>query len=395
MNAKEILRELVAIPTPSAVSNLPLLAWVERFLEAHGWHVQLLPYTDENGVSKANLIARPTRAPKDETPIDLAFVCHTDTVPFSTSWTAALDLCERLDSQSLHGCGACDVKGALACFLSALEDIAPPQLLPGVALFLTADEEIGCKGMDRLLAESSVRIRSAIVSEPTCLRPGIAGKGYGLARVTIHGQEAHSAYPGEGVSAIALAARFITRIENLGRGSVADSSSVTAADGLFEPPRTTLNVGVIQGGTAKNIVAGACTFLVEWRPIPADPPRDMFTQLESLADTLRAEEPQAQIHLELLRAEPGFAASVVGPLQRRLAELAAETSADRAQPTHAPSRAPVGISFGSEASRLAPFADEVIVIGPGDMHTAHSDRECVPLQELAEWTRILRNLLVA
>jgi acetylornithine deacetylase len=382
MNAKEILRELVAIPTPSAVSNLPLLAWVTRFVEAHGWRVQLLPYTDENGVPKANLIAHPVTAPPNESPIDLAFICHTDTVPFSTLWTSALDLTEDMDGQSLHGCGACDVKGALACFLAALDGITLPQLRPGVALILTADEEIGCKGMDRLLAQASLRIRSAIVSEPTSLRPGTAGKGYGLARITIHGQEAHSAYPREGVSAIALAARFIVRIENLGRGSAADPSSVTAADSLFEPPHTTVNVGVIQGGTVKNIVAGACTFLVEWRPIPADFPRAMFAQLEFLAEGLRAEEPRAQIHLELLRAEPGFATSGAGPLQQRLAE-------------HVASRAAVGISFGSEASRLAPYADEVIVIGPGDMHTAHSDRECVPLVELNEWTRILRSLLMA
>jgi acetylornithine deacetylase len=52
----------------------------------------------------------------------------------------------------------------------------------------------------------------------------------------------------------------------------------------------------------------------------------------------------------------------------------------------------MGISFGSEASRLAQIADEVIVIGPGDMQTAHSDRECVPVDELERWTAVLRVL---
>jgi acetylornithine deacetylase len=51
-----------------------------------------------------------------------------------------------------------------------------------------------------------------------------------------------------------------------------------------------------------------------------------------------------------------------------------------------------GISFGSEASRIARVADEVIVMGPGDMHTAHSDRECVPAAELVEWTAVLGKL---
>ena len=231
--------------------------------------------------------------------------------------------------------------------------------------------------MERLLASTSLRIRSAIVSEPTSLRPGIAGKGYGLARIRVEGREAHSAFPRQGISAITVAARFITRIESL----VARWSN--ASDSLFDPPRTTVNVGLIEGGTAKNIIAGACSFLVEWRPVPAEPPRNVLTELEWLADQLRMEEPHARIHIEPLRAEPGFAPAAKGPLLQRLTTLLGLP------------RAVVGISFGSEASRLARIADEVIVIGPGDMHTAHSDRECVPIAELEEWTETLRTLFTS
>jgi acetylornithine deacetylase len=379
MNAAAILRELVAIPTPSAVSNLPLLEWVTRFIQAKDWQVQLSPYTDDNGVAKANLIARPPSAPPSDSPIDLAFACHTDTVPFAANWTTALDL--QSHRAHLHGCGACDVKGALACFLAAFDSVAPTQTRANVALILTADEEIGCKGIDRLLAATSLRIRSAIVSEPTSLRPGIAGKGYGLARVTIQGLEAHSAYPHEGISAISVAARFINLMET----QIPQPADV--ADPLFDPPVTTVNVGIIQGGTAKNIIAGDCSFLVEWRPIPADPPRAFIAVLEALAGQLRTEEPRARIHVEPLRAEPGFAPSPngAGPLQQRLASIFAETGQL--------SRPPTGISFGSEAGRLARIAEEVIVVGPGDMHTAHSDRECVPLADLEDWTLALRKLL--
>jgi acetylornithine deacetylase len=379
MNAAEILRELVAIPTPSAVSNLPLFEWVARYIQTKGWQVQLFPYTDDNGIAKANLIARPASASFADIPIDLAFVCHTDTVPFAPNWTTALDLQSK--GAHLHGCGACDVKGALACFLAALDSLEPSHTHPNLALILTADEEIGCKGMDRLLAETSLRIHSAIVSEPTSLRSGIAGKGYGLARVTIQGLEAHSAYPREGLSAISLAARFISRVESH------IPQLANASDPLFDPPITTVNVGTIQGGSAKNIIAGECSFLVEWRPIPAEPPHAFLAGLEALVARLRVEEPRASIHVEPLRAEPGFAPSGngAGPLQQRLAEIFAEAGQ--------PSREPTGVSFGSEASRLAGIAEEVIVIGPGDMHTAHADRECVPLADLEDWTRTLRKLL--
>ncbi len=369
MKAADILHALVAIPTPSSVSNVPLIEWVQRFVEAKGWRVEVLRYTDDKGVAKANLIARHGSAHSGGD-IHLAFLCHTDTVPFSAEWKDALDL-RCLDGKSLHGCGACDVKGALACFLAALDGIEPERLRPDVALLLTADEEIGCKGMERLLVATNLHIRSAIVSEPTSLRPGIAGKGYGLARVTIRGMEAHSAFPAEGVSAIALAAQFIARIQELSAPAGPCGDDEAMSDALFDPPRSTVNVGVIQGGSAKNIVAGECSFLVEWRPIPSDPPHAMFARLECLAEDILREEGRGRIYLEPLRAEPGFAPAGAGPLRQRLAEIAANTGM--------PTRPVTGISFGSEASRLARIADEVIVIGPGDMHTAHSDRECVPL----------------
>ncbi len=370
MTAGEILRKLVAIPTPSAISNVPLLEWVQQFVEARGWHVELFPYTDENGVAKANLVARPKRAGVGEV-IRLGFVCHTDTVPYAASWVDALKLQER-DGQ-LHGCGACDVKGALACLLAAVASAETDTIDAGMALILTGDEEIGCRGMERLLAAGIPPIGAAIVSEPTSLRAGIAGKGYGLARVIVEGVEAHSAFPAEGVSAIRIAARMIERIYDL------EVMAGCAADKLFDPTCTTVNVGVIEGGSAKNIIAGRCTFLVEWRPIPADPPQRILGEIERLAAEMQTIYRRARIMVEPLRAEPGFAPASGGRLRERLAKLGRH--------------AVTGVSFGSEASRLACVADEVIVMGPGDMHTAHSDRECVPVRELEEWIAILGELI--
>ena len=365
-SAAEILRELVAIPTPSSVSNLPLLRWVAEFLGRRGWQSKLFSYDDEAGVPKANLIAWPGAGELPEQ-IDLAFICHTDTVPYKADWTAALKLEER-DGQ-LHGCGSCDVKGSLACFLAAVSGVDASAIRERVALILTADEEIGCKGMERLLTETKLRIGAAIVSEPTSLRAGVAGKGYGLARIVVHGREAHSAFPGQGVSAISVAARLITRIED------AMNRSDVRTDTLFDPPRTTVNVGVIEGGTAKNILAGRCLFLVEWRPVPGEDPAAMLGRLRELVDEMSKAQPRAEIELIALRAEPGFAPAKAGSLQGQLAGLL--------------NSEPTGICFGSEASRVARVADEVIVIGPGDMRTAHSERECVPRDELEAWTRAL------
>jgi acetylornithine deacetylase len=321
------------------------------------------------GVAKANLIARPA-ATSHSVKIGLAFVCHTDTVPYSETWPEALQVEQR--DEKLHGCGTCDVKGALACFLSAISTIDSPR--DDIALILTADEEIGCKGVERLLSQTSLRIRSAIISEPTSLQPGVAGKGYGVARITVEGREAHSAFPAQGVSAISIASRLIGQIED----TFASASGQITANALFDPPRTTFNIGVIEGGTAKNIIPGRCSFLFEWRAIPDEDPAHVLQQLRTLVERAQIAYPESRVALEQMRNEPGFQPHASGTLQQALACLL--------------SSEPIGISFGSEASRIARIAEEVIVIGPGDMRTAHSNRECVPIAELESWTDVLRVL---
>jgi acetylornithine deacetylase len=378
-SAAEILLELVAIPSPSAASNLPVLRWVAAYLEPLDWRIEWLNWIDDMGVEKANLIARLANAATDA-PIDLAFVCHTDTVPYAANWPDALKLHEH--NANLHGCGACDVKGPLACFLAAAAMVKSPS--SRVALILTADEEVGCKGMERLLASpqfAGLRIASAIVSEPTSLRPGVAGKGYGLARITVEGREAHSAFPQQGVSAISIAARLITHIEDhwWTPGPSSLSTEDASLKSLFDPPHTTVNIGVISGGTAKNILAAECSFLVEWRALPDEPQGAVQATLEAIAEEAQRAAPGAKIHVEGLRDEPGFAPAARGSLQSQLATLLPGV--------------PVGISFGSEATRIARIADEVIVIGPGDMRTAHSERECVPVAELEMWARVLAELI--
>uniref|UniRef100_E6PZ32 Acetylornithine deacetylase (Acetylornithinase) (AO) (N-acetylornithinase) (NAO) n=1 Tax=mine drainage metagenome TaxID=410659 RepID=E6PZ32_9ZZZZ len=236
--------------------------------------------------------------------------------------------------------------------------------------------------MEQLLkALPELRVKAAIVSEPTSLRPGVAGKGYGLARVTVEGREAHSAFPQQGVSAIYGAARLIVWLEREFAQDAVGSVTEDERPGLFDPPRTTWNIGTITGGSAKNIIPGECSFLVEWRPVPDDQAGAVAQRLKDLVADFEQTMPDVRVSIALLRDEAGFARSGQGALETRLAKLL--------------DSAPMGISFGSEASRLASIADEVIVMGPGDMRTAHSDRECVAVAELEQWTAVLRKLLGA
>jgi acetylornithine deacetylase len=371
-SAVRILHKLVAIPSVSSMSNQPLIEAAEKILFAAGWTAQHFPYNDANGLKKINLIARPAHQ-SAAAPVDLAFVCHTDTVPFTLeAWPAATELTEH--DGFLHGCGACDVKGSLAGILAAISQLNGAEIKRPVALVLTADEEIGCIGASKLAAAQAIRARSVLVCEPTSLRPAIAGKDYSLAEVRVTGKEAHSAFPQQGASAIYAAAKMMLAIE-------AHTPSASAINPLFDPPHTTFNIGVVKGGTAKNVIPGACTFLVEWRSIPNEDPRAAIALLESLAVKTQSESSGCSVHVKALRSDPGFEYSADSPFVQSLSKKLGQ------QPT--------GISFGSEATRFAQVADEVVVLGPGNMHTAHSDRECISIAELHTWVDCVHSLLAS
>jgi acetylornithine deacetylase len=252
------------------------------------------------------------------------------------------------------------VKGFLACVLSASDRIDLDSLERPLALVLTADEEVGCVGAKLLAEQNALSTCYMIIGEPTSLRPIRAGKGYALGTIIVRGKEAHSALPAEGRSAIYDAARVISSLEQLAEELKNDRN----AD--FDPPFTTLNIGFIQGGTAKNIVPGECRLTVEWRPIPGQDRvagliRERLLRLRESAPGLNAE-------FDLQRADPAFAPSDTQDLAAMLASMTGKS--------------PSTIAFGSEAAHLRGITRETIVFGPGDMATAHRSGEFVPVAEL-------------
>lgn len=337
----ELLRELVAINSVSSVSNRPVIDFVKAQLP---WPTTEFSYVDSAEVEKVNCVFGAPDA-------RLALVCHTDTVPFDQTLSA------RWQGDKVFGRGSCDTKGFLAAALVAFRDAETRN----VSLVLTADEEIGCLGAKHLLAARAISPRYAIVGEPTSLQPIRAGKGYGLAEVTVTGREAHSAFPELGVSAISRAARLIQGIEEFGRELQSEQ------DPSFSPPFTTINIGKISGGTAKNIIPGECRFLVEWRPIPSQDPCFVSQRMTEVVGELG--------RVEVQRAERGFATSAESRFVKLIARETARTAGS--------------VSFGTEAPQLTALGAETVVFGPGSMTVAHTNAEFVPVAELERCADIL------
>ncbi len=368
MRVEETLAELVAIDSTSARSNVAIINFAAARCEAAGLRTRVLSYADERNVEKFQLLAF---APNETDEVELALVGHTDTVPFDPAWAEALTLTER--EGRLYGRGACDTKAFIAAALAAIEETPVSALARPLALVLTADEEVGCLGAKRLAEVKPFRARHAVVGEPTSLQPMRAGKGYCLAEVTLRGREAHSAYPHLGASAITRAARLITRVERVAEELKRD------AHASFDPPYTTVNVGLIEGGTAKNVIAGECRFTLEWRPVPGQRPGLVAELVRREVEDLRREDADFDCDLRVTRLDGGMETAGDAPLVRALEEATA--------------RAAGTISFGTEAPQLAELGAAAVVFGPGDIRVAHRTGEFVPVSELNEAVLILRRVI--
>jgi acetylornithine deacetylase len=187
----------------------------------------------------------------------------------------------------------------------------------------------------------------------------------------VRGKAAHSAFPEAGRSAILDAATLIGSIRKIGLRAAIERHE------RIEPPFTTVNIGTISGGTAKNIVPAECRFLVEWRPVPGQNERWIADLInEELARAQKDDGLQATF--EPIRIDPGFETDLQSKLVEELERLSGNAA--------------VAVAFGTEAPYLKKLGAETVVFGPGDMKTAHSVEENVPIEQLERCVEILRRL---
>ena len=225
MDALELTRALVALETPTG-SEGPATDFLEGALRHAGYHTVRQPVT----AGRANLYAY-RAAPT------VVFSTHLDTVP------PYIPLSE--DADAIHGRGSCDAKGQAAAMIAAAERLAS-RGEHRIGLLFVVGEENGSDGA-RVAGELGPRGRFLINGEPTENRLSIGQKGSLRVDLEAHGRAAHSAYPDEGVSAIAALLDTIDRIRRM----------PLPTDALLGA--STLNLGLITGGVAPNVIPPAAS----------------------------------------------------------------------------------------------------------------------------------------
>jgi acetylornithine deacetylase len=353
-----ILRRLVSFDTTSRHSNLPLIEWVADYLRSHGARVELVYNATRD---KANLLG--SIGPEKKGGVVLSG--HTDVVPVDgQEWTSdPFTLVER--AGKLYGRGSSDMKGFIACSLSALEQWKNAKLLRPLYFAFSYDEEVGCFGAHSLvdrIAGSVPPPAFAIIGEPTDMRIGVAHNGVTGSHTSFRGVAAHASDPSRGVNAIDAAADFVHFLREVARlPQIADNGC-------------TLNVGQIAGGAATNIVAERCSVRWEYR---ADNPQDAAVIQKMIADYLQggaftALDVASEVELDV----PQFRSDLGEESMRVLTDCGA--------------RLPVTtLPFGSEAGIFERSRIPSIVCGPGSIDQAHRPDEWIACAALDEADRFL------
>jgi acetylornithine deacetylase/succinyl-diaminopimelate desuccinylase-like protein len=216
--------ELLAIESPSG-SESRIVDFVSRWLVGRGWNVTVQEVTPGRGNVWAS---------REGGGVTLS--THLDTVP---PYVPA-----RLDGERLYGRGACDAKGIAAAMLAAGDRLADSGENRVDLLLVVGEEKAsdGARAANRLPCTS----RFLINGEPTESKLAVGAKGSLRVTLRTRGVEAHSAYPQLGKSAIEPMLELLPSLRTLE---------------LPSDPRlgqSTVNIGVIRGGTEANIIPGSC-----------------------------------------------------------------------------------------------------------------------------------------
>lgn len=372
-----LLRDLVGFDTTSRDPNRPLIEYVCDYLR--GFRIEpLLIWNGER--TKANLWA--TIGPADRPGVILSG--HTDVVPVDgQDWSSDPFTLREADGR-LYGRGAADMKGFLAAVLATVPHMLDVPPSRPFHLAFSYDEEIGCQGVLSLIEQlraMPVKPELCLVGEPTDMRPVIGHKGGRAYKVRVRGKEAHSSLAPHAVNAVEYAAHLIVFLTGIANDFVTEGPR----DESFDIVHSTLQIGLIHGGTAINVVPRDCEFVFEFRHLAETDPDSIVNRITEFARAkleprMRGIDRNAGIGFEPIYSYPALAT----PREHAavaLVKALAECSDDGK------------VAFGTEGGLFSEIGVPTVVCGPGSIVQAHKPDEFVTVDQIRRCEAFLSRLI--
>jgi len=371
----EILRRLVGFDSVSRNSNLPIADFISETVDFPGIRIQRQRSPDG---TKTNLIVEAGPPVDPATRDGLVLSGHMDVVPAEEpEWRSdPFELVER--DNRFVGRGSADMKGFLALAMHRLRATDPARLRKPLVLLFTYDEELGCIGAHHFAEHwphPETLPRRIVIGEPTSLRAVRTHKGHLKLKLVVLGTTAHSGYPHLGHNAIEPMARAVSALSAL--REKLQSERAPSSVNFPEVPFVALNVGMINGGVAVNVVPDRCEVDIGLRVLPGMSSDALIDRVrESLTAVLAGE----RWELERSGESPPFLIDADRPVYRDITRLLAQK--DEAS-----------IAFATDAGWLQTVGFDCVICGPGDIAFAHKPNESLSIEEFHAADRFLEELV--
>lgn len=379
MKVEDILAKLVSFPVLGGQSNMSIINWIKEYIESYGITTTLVHNIEEK---KASLHCRIGPA------VDGGVILsgHTDVVPVEgQQWTTdPFKLTDKGDGK-LYGRGSCDMKGFIACCLAALPDMVNRDIKKPIYFAFSYDEEVGCLAGPELARAIKTHYtetpKYAIIGEPSLMEPIVGQKGMYIMETYVNGSAGHSSRIKQEISAIHEAMRLILWLENRMNQLIDDKR----LDDRFQPPHSSIHIGLVNGGIAPNVIADKAHFYWDLRTIPMDDYTTIVSEFEAYCRTREQKSqkifPDFKIinkenHPHVIHLDTKESDDVVSLVKRISGNSKLNT-----------------VSYAAEAGQFAAEGFQSAICGPGSIEQAHRANEFIAKDELIKGMQMMNKLI--
>ena len=377
-NSLKILSDLISFKTISGEDNNSLINYCDKILKKIG-ATSFKTFDDEK--KRVNLFAT-IKSKKLNGKKPIIFSGHTDVVPVSKSWSTD-PFKATVKGDKLFGRGSCDMKGFIACTLAYAPIYAKENLNRDIHFSFTFDEETACQGAPLLIKElknRGINDGICIVGEPTNMKIIDAHKGCYEYTTYFEGLAGHGSAPEKGVNAVEYANRYISKLMDLRE----ILKSKVPKNSVFDPPYTTIGIGGISGGIARNVIADKCRVDWEMRPVIKEDGEFVNNELnefvnKELLPEMKKIFPKSSIKKEIIGEIIGFNKVNKSEACEFISNLTGDNSRE-------------AVSFGTEAGLFQEIGISTVVCGPGSIEQAHKVDEFIALDQIKKCLILLEDI---
>ena len=377
-NSIKILSDLIAFKTVSGEDNNSLINYCDEIFNKLGAS-SFKTYDDEK--KRVNLFATlKAKIPSKKKPIILSG--HTDVVPVSKDWSTD-PFVATIKDEKVFGRGTSDMKGFIACSLAYAPIFSKTNLDRDIHFSFTFDEETACQGAPLLINELKKKgIDSGIclVGEPTNMKIIDAHKGCSEYTTHFEGLAGHGSAPDKGVNAVEYAVKYISKLIELRE----ILKTKVQKNSIFDPPYTTIQIGGISGGIARNVIADKCHVDCEMRPVIKQDGEFVNNEMDKYVNTKLLPEmtkvfPKSSIKKEIIGEVIGFNRVEKSEACEFISNLTGDNSRGV-------------VSFGTEAGLFQEIGISTVVCGPGSIEQAHIVDEFITLDQIKKCLILLEGI---